>query len=72
MKRAGVFMDGGKLDEGLALFDTALGLDPTAADALLHQANLCMIQQKLADINVISNSLQEYKCDYNAKNFCLN
>lgn len=49
MKRAGVFMDGGKLDEGLALFDTALGLDPTAADALLHRANLRMIQQKPAE-----------------------
>jgi len=46
VKRAGVFMDGGKLDEGLTLFDTALTLDPKAADALLHRANLRMIQQR--------------------------
>jgi len=49
VKRAGVYMDGGKLEEGLALFDTALGLDPNAADALLHRANLRMIQQKPAE-----------------------
>jgi len=49
VKRAGVFMDGGKLDEGLTLFDTALTLDPTAADALLHRANLRMIQQRPAE-----------------------
>lgn len=46
VKRAGVFMDGGKLEEGLSLFDAALGLDPSAADALLHRANLRMIQQQ--------------------------
>ena len=39
-------MDAGKLDEAMNLFDTALGLDPSAADALLHRANLRMLQQK--------------------------
>ena len=39
-------MDSGKLEEALALFDTALGLDPTAVDALLHRANLRMLEQK--------------------------
>jgi len=46
VKRAGVCMDGGKLEEGLALFDSALELDPNAVDALLHRANLRMIQTK--------------------------
>ena len=46
VKRAGVKMDAGKLDEAMNLFDTALGLDPSAADALLHRANLRMLQQK--------------------------
>ena len=40
---------GGKLDEAIALFDTALGIDPLAADALLHCANLPMLQQKPAE-----------------------
>ena len=39
-------MDAGKQEEALSLFDTALGLDPTATDALLHRANLRMLQQK--------------------------
>ena len=46
VKRAGVKMDSGKLEEAIALFDTALGLDPTAVDALLHRANLRMLEQK--------------------------
>uniref|UniRef100_A0A7S2SF23 Ancillary SecYEG translocon subunit/Cell division coordinator CpoB TPR domain-containing protein n=1 Tax=Eucampia antarctica TaxID=49252 RepID=A0A7S2SF23_9STRA len=46
VKRAGVKMDGGKLDEALSLFDTALGLDPDAVDALLHRANLNLLRVK--------------------------
>ena len=46
VKRAGVKMDSGKLEEALALFDTALGIDPSAVDGLLHRANLRMLEQK--------------------------
>jgi len=46
VKRAGVKMDAGDQNEALALFDTALGLDARATDALLHRANLRMLQQK--------------------------
>lgn len=49
VKRAGVQMDSGKLEEAMKLFDTALSLDPTAVDALLHRANLRMLQQKPAE-----------------------
>ena len=45
-------MDSGKLDEAIALFDTALGLDPSAVDALLHRANLRMLQQKPAEAKI--------------------
>ena len=45
VKRAGVQMDAGKVDESLELFNEALGLDPDAADALLHRSNLKMLQQ---------------------------
>ena len=46
VKCAGVKMDSGKLEEAMELFKTALELDPTAVDALLHRANLYMLQQK--------------------------
>ena len=42
-------MDSGQWDETIALFDTDLGLDPSAVDTLLHRANLRMLQQKLAE-----------------------
>lgn len=42
-------MDGGKHDEALKLFDDALKIDPGAADALLHRANLRMLQQKIEE-----------------------
>ena len=45
-------MDGGKTDEAVTLFDIALGLDPTAADALLHRANLYMLQQNVKEAKV--------------------
>jgi len=34
------------LEEAISLFDTALGIDPSAVDALLHRANLRMLEQK--------------------------
>jgi import receptor subunit TOM70 len=42
-------MDAGKVEEALKLFEIALGLDPTASDALLHRANLYMLQQKVKE-----------------------
>jgi import receptor subunit TOM70 len=39
-------MDSGKLEEAMALFKTALELDPGASDALLHRANLYMLQNQ--------------------------
>ena len=40
-------MDGGKHEEAMALFEKALALDPDAVDALLHRANLRMLQSRL-------------------------
>lgn len=39
-------MDGANFDAALKVFDSALSIDPGAADALLHRANLRMLQQK--------------------------
>ena len=47
VKQAGVAMDGGHQEEALTLFDKALSLDPDAVDALLHRANLRMLQANL-------------------------
>ena len=47
MKQAGVAMDAGKHDKALSLFDKALEMDPNVVDALLHRANLRMLQQDL-------------------------
>ena len=52
VKQAGVAMDAGKQDEALKLFDKALSMDPDAVDALLHRANLRMLQQNLKDAQV--------------------
>lgn len=46
MKRAGVLMDSGKVEESLELFNAALGIDPNTTDAYLHRANLKMLQMK--------------------------
>jgi len=47
VKRAGVKMDGTQHAEAESLFAEALSLNPTASDALLHRANLRMLQQKV-------------------------
>mmetsp|Transcript_27597 Transcript_27597/g.58318 ORF Transcript_27597/g.58318 Transcript_27597/m.58318 type:complete len:679 (+) Transcript_27597:158-2194(+) len=49
VKRAGVKMDGSQHSEAEALFSKALALNPTASDALLHRANLRMLQQRVPD-----------------------
>ena len=49
VKRAGVKMDGTEHDAAENLFAEALKLNPTASDALLHRANLRMLQQRVAD-----------------------
>jgi tetratricopeptide (TPR) repeat protein len=49
IKKAGVAMDGGKHEEALELFEKALAMDPDAVDALLHRANLRMLQANLND-----------------------
>lgn len=47
VKEAGVLMDAGKHEEAVVLFDRALSVDPDAVDALLHRANLRMLQANL-------------------------
>ncbi len=49
VKRAGVKMDGWQHDDAETLFAEALAINPTASDALLHRANLRMLQQRLSD-----------------------
>ncbi len=49
VKKAGVAMDGGKHDTALKLFEKALIMDPDAVDALLHRANLRMLQGNLQE-----------------------
>lgn len=52
VKKAGVAMDAGKHDIALRLFDKALIMDPDAVDALLHRANLRMLQANVVDAQV--------------------
>jgi Tfp pilus assembly protein PilF len=42
-------MDGGKHEKALTLFEKALAIDPDAVDALLHRANLRMLQSNLTE-----------------------
>jgi len=49
VKRAGVKMDGANYSAADALFKEALALNPTASDALLHRANLRMLQQRVPE-----------------------
>lgn len=49
VKRGGVKMDGSQHPEAEALFAEALTIDPAASDALLHRANLRMMQQRVAE-----------------------
>lgn len=44
VKQAGVAMDAGLQQEAMGLFESALSIDPDAVDALLHRANLRMMQ----------------------------
>jgi len=48
VKYAGVLMDSTKYDEALKLFSNALEINPAATDALLHRANLYLVQQNAA------------------------
>jgi len=47
VKAAGVQMDGGNLEEAKRLFDMALAVDKNSPDALLHRANLHMLNRDL-------------------------
>ena len=49
VKRAGVKMDGANHADAEKLFAKALQLNSTAPDALLHRANLRMLQQRAAE-----------------------
>jgi import receptor subunit TOM70 len=49
VKRAGVKMDGSQHSAAEKLFEEALKLNPSASDALLHRANLRMLQQRVPD-----------------------
>ena len=49
VKLAGVKMDGSKHDDAEKLFADALAINPTASDALLHRANLRLLQQRIAE-----------------------
>jgi len=49
VKQAGVAMDATKHDKALKLFEKALQIDPNAVDALLHRANLRMLQRNLPE-----------------------
>jgi mitochondrial import receptor subunit TOM70 len=49
-------MDGTKHKEALELFDRALTIDPEAIDALLHRANLRMLQ---ADLSAAKGDLEK-------------
>lgn len=47
VKYAGVLMDSTKYDEAIELFSSALAINPAATDALLHRANLYLVQQNV-------------------------
>jgi len=55
VKQAGVAMDAGNHTKALELFTSALSVDPDAVDALLHRANLRMIQ---GDLNTAKTDLE--------------
>lgn len=64
VKQAGVFMDATKHDEAMKLFERALTVEPDTVDALLHRANLRMLQ---ADLNSAKADLErciELRPDY--------
>lgn len=47
---------GGKHDEAVKLFDSALGLDPYTTDALIHCANCFLLKQRLMKPGLILHS----------------
>ena len=49
VKRAGVKMDGTQHAAAETLFAEALAINPSASDALLHRANLRMLQQRVPE-----------------------
>jgi len=64
VKQAGVQMDAGKHDEAMKLFDTALGLDSTAVDALFHRSNLKMLQGQPEDARKDLERILELRPNY--------
>lgn len=64
VKQAGVAMDGNKQREALELFDRALAADPNAIDALLHRANLRMLQADLPAAKADLQRCVELRPDY--------
>eukprot|EP00529_Nitzschia_sp_RCC80_P015332 CAMPEP_0113523178 /NCGR_PEP_ID=MMETSP0014_2-20120614/45572_1 /TAXON_ID=2857 /ORGANISM="Nitzschia sp." /LENGTH=682 /DNA_ID=CAMNT_0000421261 /DNA_START=195 /DNA_END=2243 /DNA_ORIENTATION=- /assembly_acc=CAM_ASM_000159 len=64
VKQAGVAMDGMKHKEALELFDRALTVDPEAIDALLHRANLRMLQADLPAAKADLEKCVELRPDY--------
>lgn len=64
VKQAGVAMDANKHKEALELFDRALTVDPTAIDALLHRANLRMLQADLISAKADLERCVKLRPDY--------
>ena len=64
VKQAGVAMDAGEHQTAVQLFDAALSVDPDAVDALLHRANLRMIQGNLPDAKKDLERCIELRPDY--------
>lgn len=57
-------MDASKQDEALKLFAKALEIDPDAVDALLHRANLRMLQAKLDEAQADLERCVELRPDH--------
>jgi import receptor subunit TOM70 len=57
-------MDAAKHKEALALFDKALNIDPDAVDALLHRANLRMLQADLSSAKADLERCVKLRPDY--------
>ncbi|CAB9516470.1 import receptor subunit TOM70 [Seminavis robusta] len=64
VKQACVEMDGANFDKALVLFESALKIDPGAADALLHRANLRMLKQEPEEAKADLNKCIELRPDH--------